>query len=100
MVVPKYKLVTVAAAGTAVSVLGASDTQGTVIGVSVQAHTGTIYVGDEDVDASAGIKLDATTAAVYNLPLDGQPIDLKKVYIDGGTNGDKAIVVYFEKVGR
>lgn len=100
MVVPKFKLVTIATAGTQLPILAAADTQAMqVVGVTIQAHTGVIYVGDADVSSNAGIKL-TTSNEPYSLPLAGNAIDLKKVYIDAGTNGDKAIVVYYEKVSR
>lgn len=98
MVVLKTKLVTIAAAGTEQPILADSDNEGLIVGCVIQAHTGTIYVGKNPVDANSGIKL--TVGQSLELPLYGQPVSLKTVYIDGATNGDKAIVLYFEKVGR
>lgn len=101
MVTLKSKLVTTGVNGAAVPVFGSSDTQtGSVVGVIVQAHTGTVYVGTQGVDADSGIKLDATTFDKLELPLSGNAIDLRQVYIAGGTTGDKALVLYCEKVGR
>jgi hypothetical protein len=101
VLVPKFKLITIAAAGTAQPVFSASDTQGmAIVGVTIQAHTGVIYIGgDTDVDLNSGIKL-TTSNEPYSLPLGGDAIDLKKLYIDAATNGDKAIVLYFLKVSR
>jgi len=94
-VVPKFKLVTITTAGTQLPILASSATQGNVIGATIQAHTGTIYVGDLDVDSNSGIKL--TVGQSFVIPNDGHLLDLKQIYIDSASNGDKAIVVYFEK---
>jgi hypothetical protein len=73
---------TVAAAGTA-EALGESQTL--TVGVTIKAeadNTGTVYVGDEDVDSASGFQL-AKGESIF-IPIN----DLAAVYLDVSVSGD------------
>jgi len=101
--IPKVINVTVSSSGTAQQV---SSTTLKVSGFAVTAdpdNTGRIHVGDVDVTSSGdvGMPLDASAHVEYTPPQrDGTEgyVDLSTIYIDAATNGDKAIVIYWEKV--
>ena len=95
--------VTVATAGTPVQV---SSTVLYSPSVVIQANTdnaGTVYVGDSLVDALStpkiGIALLARSTITLNEDSKGSDyIDLSKIYIDSGTNGQVVQVMYMVKV--
>lgn len=71
--------------------------RGRVIWLKVRAtdgNTGTVYLGDSTVSATAGYPLyqgidEVQTAVIVPIP-EGASIDLADVYLDAATNGDKA----------
>lgn len=98
MISTRHTVITVAAAGTRQQIPTVS---GSVVGLVLQAHTGTIYVGGSTVSSTDyGLKLVAANNAQVVIDLGGQPIDLNSIYIDAGTNADKLAVLYFVKVSR
>ncbi len=100
MLVPKLKQITVANIAAPQPIIAANvSIVGKIVGVSIQAHTGVIWVGDSTVSNTAGIKL-TTTSGPYTLPLSTDGVDLHTVYVTGGTNNDIADIIYFEKVSR
>jgi tetrahydromethanopterin S-methyltransferase subunit D len=94
--VPKLKTVTVTTAGTRVPLFASTDIPGNIVGLVLSAiGSAVIYYGDDTVSSTNGVKVTATAAIPLRF---NDVIDLKKLYIDAGTNGDKASVLYFEKV--
>lgn len=97
MIVARHTVVTVTTAGTRVQIPTVS---GSVVGLVLQAHTGTIYVGGSTVSSTDyGLKLTTSTAPLH-LSADDTAIDLNSIYIDAGSNSDKLAVLYFLKVSR
>jgi hypothetical protein len=96
---PKLKSVTVTTAATAVRVIAtATAVAGNVVGVIIQAHTGTVYVGDSTVSSTNGIKLVAATNDKLTLPINAQDsIDIKEIYICSAADNDVANVLYLER---
>ena len=73
---------TVSSAGTA-EALGASTSLESGIKIKALAdNTGTIYVGDSDVDSSSGFELAAGEEVFIEID------DLAKVYVDASSSGD------------
>jgi hypothetical protein len=82
----------VAAAGTEEALSSSSLQAYGVIIKAKHANTGMIFVGKNPVTSTTGYVLDGgETVALPGV------VDLSKVYIDSGTNGDGVSVIYFTK---
>ncbi len=97
----KSKAVTVTTAGTPVTLLGASDSQGDIVSCVIQAVTNTIYVGDSTVNHSTpvGHKLLASANDTLHIgDASRNTVDMARIYLDASTNGSVAMVTYFVRV--
>lgn len=61
------------------------------------ANTGTMYVGDSTVSTTVGIPIIKGTTERIFAP-EGQILDIKNMYVDAATDGDKLNVAYLKKV--
>lgn len=89
--------ITVAASGTEQRLVAAPVSG--VLSVSVSAHdsnTGAIWVGDVSVAVGRGVEIPKGESREFTAC--GEMIDIYNMYVDAGTNGDKAAVMYFKKV--
>lgn len=101
MIVAKHIVVTVAAAGTAVKVISASNLVVGSVSFLPLSVTTAVYIGASTVSSTSyGLKMLAAATVPVVMNLGDGVLDLATVYIDGGTNGDKVAVLYFEKVSR
>lgn len=91
--------VTVATSG-AEQPLVAADVSGVVaIYLSAPAaNTGTVYVGDSTVSTTIGIAIIKGTTAPPIYAPEGQFLDIKNMFVDAATSGDKLNVAYLKKV--
>lgn len=96
---PKGIQKTVTTAGTRVAVSATALTVRSCVIQALPGNTGVIYVGDVTVDSTHGVSLAAGQSISLEAP--GDPaayIDLTQVYLDCSVNGEKANVLYLEKV--
>lgn len=99
----KQKRVTVSTSGTAVQVDSALKTPCVIITADPN-NSGTIYVGDINVDAAT--RLGQPQGANESITLEPpswygteELIDCSKVYVDATSNGDAVIVSWYEREG-
>lgn len=57
------------------------------------ANTGILYIGGVDVTAATGLILEQGDVAILNA-IEGKKINLKDLYLDGGTTNDDLYVSY------
>ena len=92
---------TVAAAGTEEALIAAT-TRCVYVAIKAEANnTGNVFVGANPVTSSTGHILDGGEEVVLrasDIPGAQGLIDLGKIYIDVGTNGDGVSVLYVEVV--
>lgn len=88
----------VAATGTAEQVTTAHIVARTLLiipGKAAAANTGSIYIGDSDVDKTAHYHLVlATSASPFEFPVPAKGLDLSTLYIDAATSADGARFLY------
>lgn len=90
--------VTVATSGTEQSLTASYISNVEVVYVSAPAaNTGAIYIGDSDVAVGRGIELAKGTSYTISAPK-GEMIDIRSIYVDAATNGDKVNVTYLQRV--
>lgn len=88
--------VTVSSAGTRVAITSSAIYAPVVCVQGHASNTGVIYVGDSSVSSTKGISLSAGQSACFDQSdVPGfDIIDLRTIYVDAATNGDKAKVIY------
>lgn len=87
--------VTVTTSGTKVAV-SATPIAAVKLWVSSRnANTGNMYVGDTNVSTTRGVEVIKGTTQEFADP-NGGLLDLGSIYIDAGTNGDKAFIAYLK----
>lgn len=94
----KGKTITVTTAGTRVQ-FNATDLEAAVVSFSAPSgNTGDVFIGDSSVSATAGFCIPkGTTIQVQDMNAalgHGETLNLKNVYADAATNGDKVSVLY------
>ena len=94
--------VTVAVAGTPQPLSATELKVPAALVIADPQNSGTIYVGDSIVDASA--RLGAPLVASQDLEMDptqyygtSEFLDLSKIFVDTTSNGDAVIVTYFAR---
>lgn len=97
VVIETLAQVTVATSGTEQR-LSATDKQYVIkVILSVPAaNTGTMYVGDSSVSVNNGIAIIKGTTYEISAP-QGEFLDVKNMYVDAATNGDKINVTILKK---
>lgn len=89
--------VTIATSGTELQLVAADVQKVLAVYLSAPAaNTGTVYIGDADVSTSRGIAIIKGTTQVINAP-EGDFLDLRNIWVDAATNGDKLNVAYLVK---
>lgn len=90
--------VTVATAGTPVVLSAAAVNNVLKVFVSApDANTGSIWVGDSDVESGRGIEV--PKGECREISVDGRELlDLASMYVDADNNGDEAAIAYLTKV--
>ena len=92
--------ITVAAAGTAVTVSAINRAVSSVIIQAEDGNTGNIFVGDSTVDSSNGIILtpgEATEISGDDRRSGLDELILSDVFVDAATNGDAVRVAFFAR---
>lgn len=89
--------ITVTTSGTEVRLVAADVQKVIAIYLSAPAaNTGTVYIGDADVSVNRGVAIIKGTTQVINAP-DGDFLDIRNIWVDAATNGDKLNVAYLIK---
>lgn len=93
-------VITVAAAGTAVTI---SATEIPVTSVIIEAdasNTGNIYIGDSSVDATNGITAvpgESINVSTDDIPRQADEFILSDIFVDADTNDNKARIAYVKR---